>query len=141
MGTPFSDSAELDGLPERFHRGAGRDELVGHVAREVEVGQRGGDGAVVEFLAVIQFVAAGHPPGMKVTQEVDVVADGPDHIAFHDLHVIDVIQQFDPGRVDTPHDLHPEGGVIALVVGVVHLAVQQFHTNRDSLLLGQLADP
>ena len=67
-----------------------------------------------------------------------VVRDGADQIAFHDLHVVDVIQQLDAGRVDRLHDRDAERRPVALVVGVVHLAVQELHANRHAVVLADL---
>ena len=69
-----------------------------------------------------------------------LVADRPDQIAFHDLHVVDVVEQLHPRRGDRLHDRHAERRAIALVVLVVDLAVQQLDADRDAVILGDLLD-
>ena len=67
--------------------------------------------------------------------------DRGDQVALHDLHVIDVVEQLEPLGADAAADLDAPGGVVALVVLVVHLAVEQLHDHVDLLLFGQLHQP
>src|SRR5207253_2173714 len=62
-----------------------------------------------------------------------VVADGADDVAFHDLHVIDVVQQPDARRAHGLHHGDPESRPVALVVRVIDLAVQELEADRDPL--------
>src|SRR5947208_1509747 len=71
---------------------------------------------------------------MEVGDPLPVVADGADDVAFHDLHVIDVVQQPDAGRAHGLHYGDPEGRPVALVVRVIDLAVQELEADRDALL-------
>jgi hypothetical protein len=78
----------LQGRHGVFHR----DELVGEIAFEFQVGDGLCDGVPVEFLGLVEFVPAGHAAGVEVADVLDVLADGADHVAFHDLHVVDVVE-------------------------------------------------
>ena len=98
------------------------------------------DGRVVDLLGLVQVVATGVAGRVEVPYVADVVPDGPDQVAFHDLHVIDVVEQLDPRRADTLADGHAPLGAVALIVRVVHLAVEELHGQRDALLLGGLRD-
>src|SRR5674476_895721 len=86
---PYATShrAERDGLLQGRHGVLERDKLVGEIAFEFQVGDGLRDGAPVEFLGFVEFVAAGDAAGVEVADVLDVVADGADDVAFHDLHV------------------------------------------------------
>ena len=66
------------------------------VALVVKIGDGGGDGTPLEFLSVIEFVTARDAAGVEVGNVLNIVANGADDVAFHDLHVIDVVEQIDP---------------------------------------------
>ena len=70
---------------------------MGIVAIEAEVGDRGGNRFVVQLLCVVQLVAAGVAAGVKVGDVANVVTNRANHVALHDLHVIDVVQQLEVG--------------------------------------------
>ena len=108
---------------------------MGDVAREAKVGDGPGDPPVVELLSVVDFVPAGVAAGVVVAVEVAVRLDGPDHVAFHDLHVVDVVEQLEVARPDALHQLDAPGRVVAHVVLVVDLAVEQLHLEDDAGLL------
>jgi len=76
---------------------------------------------VIHFLRVIQVIAARVARGVKVADPFDVFPDRADHIAFHDLHVVDVVKQFDARAVNPFADGHAPGGMIALITGVIDL--------------------
>src|SRR6266850_1812324 len=116
-----SYSAHVHGLPQCRQRVAGGDEFVGDVTREGQVGDCAGDAAPVQLLAVVQLVAAGNAARVEVPDPLRVVANGADHVAFYDLHVIDVVQQLHARRVYTPHHGAAERGVIALIARVIDL--------------------
>jgi len=63
---------------------------------DIEVVSRRGDGSancgIVKFLGLIQITATGIPSRMEVTDPADILAQGTDHISFHDLHVINVVE-------------------------------------------------
>ena len=66
------------------------------ITLKVKIGDSGSDGVIVQFLGVIDFMPTRDAARMKMSDPVDVVADRADDIAFHDLHMIDVVQQFHP---------------------------------------------
>src|SRR6187397_3120705 len=70
-----------------------RNKLMRHIAGEPRVGNRGAYGAIVQLLAVVNFVPARHATRMEVGDVRQVVANRADDISFHDLHVVDVVQQ------------------------------------------------
>ena len=94
----------------------------------------------LQFLRVVELVAAGDAAGMEVADVLDVFADGADDVAFHDLHVVDVVEQLDARRIHRLHHLDAPCGVVALVVLVVHLAVEQFQADGDAVVFGDLLD-
>ena len=55
------------------------------------------DTVPLNFLMVIQFVATWNSAGVEVGDPLDVVSDSTDEVPFHDLHVVDVIQQLHIG--------------------------------------------
>ena len=124
------------GRLQRGNRVAFGPEFVAEV--EIIAGTSNGatDAGVVEFLAIIQVATVGVAGGVEVADPFDVLADGADDIAFHDLHVVDVIEQFDPWAVDPLTDRHAPRGMIALIAGVIDLGVEQFQVEVDALRLG-----
>src|SRR6266849_7350664 len=111
-----SDVAEVGGLAEGGERVAGGDEFVGDVAAEVGGGDAAHHAVPLDFLGAVELVAAGNTAGVEVADPIDVFLDGADQVTFHDLHMIDVVAQFDAGRVDGLNDLQSTGGVVAHVI-------------------------
>ena len=68
---------------------------------------------------------------------LDIVPDGADHVALHDLHMVDVVEQFEPIRTDAFAKLDTPSRVVALVILVIHLAVEQFHDQCHLVLFGK----
>src|ERR1019366_7238317 len=132
--------AESNGLLQRRHGIFERDELVGEVAFEFQVRDGLRDGAPVELLGVVELVAAGDAAGVEVADVLNVLADGADDIAFHDLHVVDVVEQLYARRAHGLDHFDAPTGVVALVVLVVHFAVEQFQANGDARVLGDFGD-
>src|SRR5882762_7544853 len=95
------DVAEIDGLAEGGERVAAGDELVGDVAAEVRSGDAAHNAVPLDFLGAVEFVAAGNAAGVEVGDPIDVFLDGADQVTFHDLHVIDVVEQLDAGRINS----------------------------------------
>jgi hypothetical protein len=83
---------------------------------------------------------SGYAAGMEVADVSDVVANGVDDIAFHNLHVIDVVQQFHTRRIHALHHVDTPRRTVGLIVLVVDLAVQQLHAHRDAAIFGYLLD-
>src|ERR1700694_4136677 len=134
------DVAEVGGLAEGSERVAGGDEFVGDVAAEVCSGDASHNAYPLDFLGVVEFAAAGHAAGVEVGDPIDIFLDGTDQVTFHDLHVIDVVEQFDAGRINGLNDLHSPSGVVAHVVFVVDLAVEELDADGDAVVLGDFLD-
>ena len=66
-----------------------------------------------------------------------IFADRADHIAFHDLHVVDIVEQLEVFGADAFDQLDTPASVVAHVILVIHLAVEQFHADGDFVLFGQ----
>ena len=128
--------AKLNGFRKRSHRIARGNKFMREISFKVQVGDRFCHRAPLQFLRVVQFVTPRHAAGVEVPDVLDVVADGADDVALHDLHVIDVVQQFHARRVHAFHHLHAPGRVVALIILVIYLAVQQFQADCDALVFG-----
>ena len=63
-----SHDAQLHRLAQAGQRVAERDELVGHVALEADVGDGAGDGLVVQLLGLVDLVPAGVAAGVVVAE-------------------------------------------------------------------------
>ncbi len=113
---------------------------MGDVAAEVGGGDAAHHAVPLDFLRGVEFVAARNSAGVKVADPVDVFLNGADEVAFHDLHVIDVEEQFDARGVDGLNDLDAPGGVVAHVVVVIDLAVKQFNADGDAVVFGNFFD-
>src|SRR5712691_4101408 len=127
------DVAHRHRLTQRRERIAGRDELVRHEPREAGVGDGRCHRTPVQLLRAVQLVTPRNAPGVEMGDPILVVTDGADDVAFHDLHVIDVVQQLDAWRAHGLDHGDPEGSPVALVVGVIHLAVQELEADGDAL--------
>src|SRR5258708_26284016 len=134
------DVAEVGGLAERGERVAGGDEFVGDVAAEVGGGDAAHDAVPLDFLGAVEFVAAGNAAGVEVGDPIDVFLDGADQVTFHDLHVIDVVEELDARGVDGLDPVDAPGGVVADVVVVVELAVEELHADGDAVVFGDFFD-
>lgn len=89
------------------------------------------DGWIVELLGFVDFMASWHAAGV-VVGEVRVIAfDGCDDIAFHDLHVVDIVEELEIFRAHGLAEFHAPGAGIALVIRVIYAAIEQFHDQGD----------
>ena len=95
------------------------------------------DGRVVQLLAVVDLVPPGHAAGVVVADVALVLPDGLDHVPLHDLHVVDVVEEFEVVRADHLGQRRAPLGVVAHVIRVVALTVQQFHLQRHAGFLGE----
>src|SRR5467141_1253451 len=134
------DIAEVGGLAEGGERVAAGDEFMGDVAAEVRSGDAAHNPVPLDFLGAVEFVAAGNAAGVEVGDPIDIFLDGADQVTFHDLHVIDVVEQLDAGRINGLDDLHSPSGVVAHVVVVVDLAVEELDADGDAVVLGDFLD-
>ena len=71
---------------------------------------------------------------MEMRQILKVVADGSDDVAFHNLHMVNVVQEFDARRIYPFHHANAPDSVIAHIIFVVHFAVEQFHADGDAFI-------
>ena len=112
-------------------------EFMAYEARITCSGEGTGDGWVIELLAVTQFVTTGNPGGMEVGEVFDVLVNGGDDVALHDLHVIDIVEELETGMAQFLAEGDSPGGVITLVIGMVDLRIEEFHHENDLMLLGE----
>src|SRR5437016_13039239 len=129
------DVAEVGGWWGGGEGVAGGGALRGDVASEVGGGDAADHAVPLDFLGGVEFVAARDAAGVEVGDPIDIFLDGADQVTFHDLHVIDVVEQLDAGRVDGLDDLHSPGGVVAHVVVVVDLTVEKLDAVGDGVVV------
>ena len=130
------------GLPQRRQRvGTLRDKFLRDIAFEAGVQNRLHDARPVEFLCLVNLRAARHAAGVVVVEVWVVLLDRVADIAIHDLHVINVVEQLEPLGADALHQLRAPRDMIALVILVVALAVQQFHAQRHLQFFRQRQKP
>src|SRR5215510_13104544 len=110
-----------------------RNEFLRDESSELQVGDRLHHPLVVQLLRVVDLVAARDAAGMKVGDVLDVRLDRGDHIAFHDLHMVDVVQDLQSRRRDALHHLRGPRGVVGMVVLVIDLAVQHLEAERNAV--------
>src|SRR5688572_12594399 len=85
-------------------------------------------------------MSSGYTRGMIMPKILVIVADGTYHISFIDLHMIDIIKQFEVGRsyffcqFDTP------GCFITHIIFMIHFTVQQFHLDNNIIFFCQADD-
>ena len=111
-----------------------------HIERITRLRNSAHDGRIVDFLFFIQVVATGVPRRVKVSDILDIVLECADNITLHNLHVVDIVEQFRSRRVDALTHLYAPRGAITLIVGMVDLAIEQFQAEVDPFLFGGLCD-
>ena len=124
----------MDGFAEGGEGVAEGDELVGYVAGVAGAEDTAHDGGPFYFLGVVELVAAGDSSGVEVAEPLDVFLDGGDEVAFHNLHVVDVVEELDAGGVDLFADADAPGGVVCHVVLVVAFAVKELKVDGDAVV-------
>src|SRR3954447_23187340 len=92
-----SNRAKLDGLLERRHRIPHGYELVRDEAIEFQIGDGLCDGAPVQLLRIIELMPAGHAARVEMADVLDILLNRADDVSLHDLHVVDVVEQFYSG--------------------------------------------
>src|SRR5205085_7164054 len=98
------------------------------------------DGGIVQLLRVVNLMTTGNSARVIVPNVFFGLANGPDHVPFHDLHMVNVVQQAEAGRTHLLGQLHAPLGAVVHVVLVIDLAVEPFHANGHLLFLGQADD-
>jgi hypothetical protein len=91
---------------------------------------------VIQLLCVVNLMTARNTASVVVGNILMAVADGANDVAFHDLHVVDVVKQFEVFGADAFDQLDSPFGVVSHVILVVHLAVEQLHADDDFVLFG-----
>ena len=106
-----------------------------------EVGDLFANGSVIHLLGLkVKLIATRIACGVEVADVLEVLLDGADDIAFHDLHVIDVEEELEAWGADTLAEFDTVGSMVASVVGVVDLAIQELHAESDACVFGTLDD-
>jgi hypothetical protein len=95
---------------------------------------RGIDGGIVNFLVLIRLTPAGISRRVVVGKIGMVLLDRADDIALHYLHVVNIIEQPDRGRIDLLDELHAPTRVIALVTGMIDFAPRDARKNLRALI-------
>ncbi len=72
---------------------------------------------------------------MHVIDHAHVLADGLNQVALHDLHMVDVVQETDCGRVHAVHNGPTVCSMIQEVADVVNKGVQGLNRQLDPLVL------
>ena len=83
---------------------------------------------------------AGNAAGVVVGDVGMELLNRRDHVSFHDLHVVDVVEQLEVLRADPLAQFDTPYSVVAHVVRVVDLAVEQFHHGEDLVFLADRHD-
>ena len=73
---------QFEGVLQRSHRIAQRDEFVTDVAGKAAGDDGAEDGRIIQFLVIVQFVAPRNAGGVIVTEPGMKVADGLDDVAL-----------------------------------------------------------
>nr|ABM53570.1 putative peptidase S1 family [uncultured bacterium CBNPD1 BAC clone 1664] len=107
-----------DGLPARH-------EFMAKPLVIALAGEKAGDGGPVDLLPVVEVASPGGAGGVDMADQVEVGGQGADQVPLHQLHVIAVVKEAQARVVQLTHDFGAEGRAVALVAGVVDLAVQE----------------
>src|SRR5436305_1291486 len=86
--------AQANGLAQPSQRITRRNELLPDVAAVVDLQQLAHDGGVLDLLPLVQLAATGVAGRVDVADDVTVLLDAADHVAVHDLNMIDVKKKF-----------------------------------------------
>lgn len=132
-----SNVTDADGLFQRREWFAFGDEFLCDISLEAGGDDGLHDAWVIQFLRLINFGATGNAACVVVIEVLMILPDRIADVAIHDLHVEDVVEQFEPFRADAFDQFNAPRGVIALIVFVAAFAVQQFHHERDFVLFGE----
>ena len=82
-------------------------------------------------------MAAGDTGSVEMGKVIDVVPNGGDDIPFHDLHVVNVVEEPESGMVEFLTEFNAPVGVVALVVGVINPWIEEFHDENNIVLFRQ----
>ena len=135
--------AQFHGMLERRGRVfPGGNEFLRHIALESCFQDHLHDMRILNLLSVIQFRSARTTGCVIVSDELLVLANSADDVAVHDLHVVDIEEQFQVWRANLPDDRNALVDVVAEVsrmslhgMGVV-AGIQVLEDERDSSIFG-----
>ena len=80
---------------------------MGYKSRVSEIGDRVRDEPEVQFLLVVDFLAAGHTCDVDVADAVNIVAQGSRYVAIGDLGVVNIDRIFTRGELTRLHTSRP----------------------------------
>ena len=112
------------------------DEFLGDEAFETCADDGAHDSGVIDLLGVVDLVAAGDTAGVVVSDASLIFFNSGHEVAFHDLHVVDVVEQLESLRAYRIAKCRTPWGFVALVVRVVDLTVEEFHHHVDLVFFG-----
>jgi len=90
---------------------------------------------VIEFLGIVDFVSAGDSRGVIMGDVLFVGLEGLNDIAFHNLGVVDVVEDFEAVGADLFADLDAEFHIVEHIVLVVDFGVEIFEAKGNIFLL------
>src|SRR5690349_12631499 len=91
------DITNVNALAQRSNFiGLGRNKLLRHKTLVSSFYNSCHDSRVVKFLSIVYFMAARNSSSVIVRNILLILFNGGNDVAFHNLHVIDIIQQFEP---------------------------------------------
>ena len=82
------------------------------------------DTCIIHLLCIIKLMTPRISGSMEVAHVFEIVPDGPNDVTLHDLHVINIVEQFPPWRIHPLANLYAPSGVVTHIPWVVDLAVQ-----------------
>src|SRR5688500_6195629 len=135
-GSAGSGGSEFCRFRQRRARVLRRDEFLRDITLEPGLGDRARDCRIVELLRGIYLVPSRHAGSVIVTDVVVIVADGPNDIAFHDLHVVDVVQQLETIGADFLRQRDAPRRTVALVVRMIDPGVEKLHAYPHTMSRG-----
>ena len=130
------DRAQRHGLPERGDGIAFGDEFLTDEAAKPSGSDGAANRGIVQLLSVVDLVSTRIACCVVVSDVRVMLLNRPDDVAFHHLHVVDIVEQLQSFRTDAFAKLDAPSRVIALIVGMVDLAVEKLDAERDSEFLG-----
>src|SRR5687768_14267975 len=131
-----SDGAEFYRFRQRRARVLRRDEFLRDITLESGLGDRARDCRIVELLRGVYLVPSRHAGSVIVTDVLVIVADGANDIPFHDLHVVDVVQQLETIGADFLRQRDAPRRTIALVVRMIDPGVEKLHAYPHTMSRG-----
>src|SRR5579883_269485 len=96
---------------------------------------------VLDFLGCIDLMPPWNAASVEVTNHIFVLTDGGNQVTFHDLHVVNIVEQFYARRIYLSHHPCSPRRMVCHVVRMVALAVQQLQTDGHAVVFGNLFHP